>query len=536
MPLGLSPYVTSTCVSQENRSNARMENDRPSPLRISKQINSTTHTRGGNYDQHPVYPAQEFIHPLQKHSANHLNISKRRSLWALSSQLVDHEEPRDIPPRPYSVTPNMALAARFSPMPDEKSERKVPRPAEEAEEMLREASRTYSGASDNSNSWNSFVSGGCSERKMSSTRSTSSVVRHVSSSTDVPSCTISMDSILPHVLSPHISIYTNGHNRYFGQVHVWAAIEVSGILSHAYSADGTGAKLAQPREDEHHLGRGAPCERDCRVASLSRAGISDTLILAQIRINPELIARRVSKAHRRHKSDELMADLESQLGDSQMPYMKVKVTYSHSAFSDYFGHEILVGVAQRCTKLETTAVGALKQHNVGSAWSPPPIYSLESIKSAMQRHWKADVVAKWLQRIKDSERAGIQQSTKHGDNAAEELQEANCRDPMHRPAISMETMCQKMTANRLSESCRHVQSPDYGNERRELKPATNMGSLRSRRSWSRNTSGTTCTSGSLRKKKSFAAGIWRTLTPSINIPKTEGDGSAQGPWNWNAWF
>ncbi|KAM3471239.1 hypothetical protein MY8738_009405 [Beauveria namnaoensis] len=527
MPLGLSPYVTSTSVSQENRSNPRMENDRPSPLRISKQLNSTAHMRGGNYDQHPVYPAQEVMHPLQKHSANHLNISKRRSLWALSSQRVEHEEPRDVPPRPYSVSPNMALTARFSPMPDEKSEGKDPRPAEVAEEMLREASRTYSGASDNSNSWNSFVSGGCSERKMSSTRSTSSVVRHVSSSTDVPSCTISMDSILPHVLSPHISIYTNGHNRYFGQVHVWAAIEVSGILSHAYSADGTGAKPAQPREDEHHLDLFFKhgCLHDLKVEVLPVKGTavlqvfhehafptilyagSKTLILAQIRINPELIARHVSKAHRRHKSDELMADLESQLGDSQMPYMKVKVTYSHSAFSDYFGHEILVGVAQRCTKLETTAVGALKQHNVGSAWSPPPIYSLESIKSAMQRHWKADVVAKWLQRIKDSERAGIQKSTKQGENAAEELQEANCREPMHRPAISMETMCQKMTANRLSESHRHVQSPDYGNERRELKPATNMGSLRSRRSWSRNTSGTTCTSGSLRKKKSFAAGI-----------------------------
>ncbi|KAM3442264.1 hypothetical protein NHJ13734_002463 [Beauveria thailandica] len=322
MPLGLSPYVTSTSVSQDNRSNARTENDRPSPLRISKQPNSTANTRGGNHDQHPVYPAQEFIHPLQKHSANHLNISKRRSLWALSSQLVEHEEPRAVPPRPYSVSPNMALASRFSPMPDEKSEGKDPHPAEEAEEMLREAS-----------------------------------------------------------------------------------------------------------------------------------------------------------------------------------------------------------------------LGALKQHNVGSAWSPPPIYSIESIKSAMQRHWKADVAAIWLQRIKDSERGGIQQSTKQGENPDEELQEANCRDPMHRPAISMEAMCQKMTVNRLSESRRHVQSPYYGNERPELKPpATNMGSVRSRRSWSRNTSGTTCTSGSLRKKKSFAAGIWRTLTPSINIPKNEGDGSAQGPWNWNAWF
>ncbi len=252
MPLGLSPYVTSTFASQDAWPSCRMENDCPSPLIISKQLKSTDQLRDRGHHQIPARPSQETAYPLQKQSANNLNVVKSRSLWALSSKAVQ-DEMQTVPPRPCSVGPNMALTVHSVSRRDEKIEA-GPRTAEEAEDMLREASRTYSGASDLSDSWNSFVSGGYSARKTSGTRSSSSVVRHVSSPTDSPSCTISMDSILPHVLSPHISIYTNSHGRYFGQDHIWAAVEVSGILSHAYSADGTGAKPAQPKEDEHHLG------------------------------------------------------------------------------------------------------------------------------------------------------------------------------------------------------------------------------------------------------------------------------------------
>lgn len=251
MPLGLSPYVTSTFASQDAWPGPRMENDRPSPLRISK-LKSTDQLRDGGHHQRPARLSQEIASPLQNHSANHLNVAKRRSLWALSSKVVKDEELQTVPPRPYSVGPNLLNTQSVS-KPDEKSEA-GPRTAEEAEAMLREASRTYSGASELSDSWNSFVFGGHSARKSSGTGSSSSVIRHVSSPADGSGCTISMDSILPHVLSPHISIYTNSHGRYFGQDHIWAAVEVSGILSHAYSADGTGAKPAQPKEEEHHLG------------------------------------------------------------------------------------------------------------------------------------------------------------------------------------------------------------------------------------------------------------------------------------------
>lgn len=219
-----------------------------------------------------------------------------------------------------------------------------------------------------------------------------------------------------------------------------------------------------------------------------------------------------------------------------MAYMKVRVAYSHSAFSDYFGHEILVGVAQRCTRLDTTAVGALKRHNIRSAWSPPPVYSVDSIKSAMQKHWKADVVVEWLQRIKHSGRGVNAEPPRQGEDANESSQQMMTQVSIQRPAVIMENMCQAMAVNRISELHNYMRPSAFRGEKPGPREEPSMGSVRSKGARSRNTSGTTSTTGSLRKKKSFAAGIWRSLTPSINVSKTDVEGSAQGPWNWNAWF
>lgn len=256
MPLNLSPYVVSDAPGAWP--NRRAENDRPSPLRINKPRHSTPTMSNDSFASRVERSSENApALPLQQQTSNRLNVTKRRSLWALNehtAQPAEEEKQHTFPPRPYSVGPGVALSHTHATHDKENDQTCGPQTAEEAEEMLREASRTYSGSSSNSNSWNSFVSGGCSVRKSSGTRSSSSVVRQVSSSTDGPSGTISMDSILPHVLSPHISIHTDSHGRYFGQDYVWATIEVSGILSHAYSADGTGTRPAQPKEEEHHLG------------------------------------------------------------------------------------------------------------------------------------------------------------------------------------------------------------------------------------------------------------------------------------------
>lgn len=218
-----------------------------------------------------------------------------------------------------------------------------------------------------------------------------------------------------------------------------------------------------------------------------------------------------------------------------MPYMKVRVTYSHSAFSDYFGHEILVGVSQRCTKIETTAVGALKRHNVRSPWSPQPVCSLESIKSVMEKHLKPTTAQEWLQKMSNSMLVN-QDGVQRRNDREPSSRARQSQIPIDRPSISMEDMCQRMASNRVSEPRQYLQSPHYGSEKREPQQDRNLGSMRSRQPGTRNTSSTTSTTGSLRKKKSFAAGIWRSLTPSNNASKADGGEPANGAWNWNAWF
>lgn len=257
MPLGLSPYVTSS--PQDAWLSRRMENDRPSPLRINKQRGSPRSSGEKRYQD----PSSSALHnagpPQQNANAGRLNITKRRSMRALVTQPspnAENEQQLKFPPRPFSIGPTTAMAKASAEFHNDKDNKTSPRTAEEAEEILREASRTYSGASGSSKSWNSSLSRGSSWRKSSAagTESSASVARNVSSSTDGPSRVLTMDSILPHVLSPHVSIHTDSHYRYFGQDYIWAAIEVSGILSHAYSADGCGSNPTQPKEQEHHLG------------------------------------------------------------------------------------------------------------------------------------------------------------------------------------------------------------------------------------------------------------------------------------------
>lgn len=51
-------------------------------------------------------------------------------------------------------------------------------------------------------------------------------------------CTLpSMQSVLPQVLAPHIVVTTDTDLRYDGREYVWAAIEISGKLSHTYPTE-----------------------------------------------------------------------------------------------------------------------------------------------------------------------------------------------------------------------------------------------------------------------------------------------------------
>ncbi|KAL7950310.1 hypothetical protein V8C42DRAFT_310130 [Trichoderma barbatum] len=100
--------------------------------------------------------------------------------------------------------------------------------------------------------------------------------------------------------------------------------------------------------------------------------------------------------HTRQRSDELMEDLQLQLGDSLMAYMRICVSYSHSAFP----FKLASGAAEVSslhTKLSTTAEATIKLHNSLSPWSPHPIPVEGRVLSLIKRHWGSQKASEVMQ-------------------------------------------------------------------------------------------------------------------------------------------
>ena len=171
-------------------------------------------------------------------------------------------------------------------------------------------------------------------------------------------------SSLPQaVLCPCITVTPEVESAESGECFFWVAIEVAGVL---FGADGNVATRADPSAiDVESYGclRGmqvdllpGPAAKVCAVfGDLHTTKVihvhQTQLILAKIRLAP--IVR-----HKKESSADLIADLESQLGDSSVNFMKVRLTYHHSAFSHH----------KTCLVTETSA--AIRRHNPQSAWSP----------------------------------------------------------------------------------------------------------------------------------------------------------------------
>jgi hypothetical protein len=94
------------------------------------------------------------------------------------------------------------------------------------------------------------------------------------------------------------------------------------------------------------------------------------LILVKLRLS------RVTKAdsHIRESStsEELIADLESHLGDVISSYLTVRLTYMHSGFINRDAHVVYSGssLSSHVTKIQTQSSAFIKRLNLQSAWSP----------------------------------------------------------------------------------------------------------------------------------------------------------------------
>uniref|UniRef100_A0A8H7TTL0 Uncharacterized protein n=1 Tax=Bionectria ochroleuca TaxID=29856 RepID=A0A8H7TTL0_BIOOC len=155
-------------------------------------------------------------------------------------------------------------------------------------------------------------------------------------------------------LCPHVVVTAEVNTLQDCQRTIWAAIEVSGRLSTLSSkvaaCDRTG--VVTGTFIEHELDRFFEfgCLYDLSVEVLPAAQTtvvqvlreqtfpttiyagSSILLLAEIRIDTDQkCLQRPVQGHVRQKSEELIEDLEIQLGSSQFNYMHVKVSYAHSS-------------------------------------------------------------------------------------------------------------------------------------------------------------------------------------------------------------
>ncbi|KAI0509339.1 hypothetical protein F5B22DRAFT_361154 [Xylaria bambusicola] len=237
--------------------------------------------------------------------------------------------------------------------------------------------RSYSGSSDGSSN-----RGYIDEASSSSSSSVEPFESRCSTQTDIafpsmlapPEYTDDCHLLVPFILiTPEVITSNNGIST------VWVAIEISCRISLPLTSD----KLA-PQSNTSNL-----LSNPLRVGSVSRFGTiynlqtdviplpqtaivrvikdnqkkslslgSSTLILAKIRTDQR---RRQPDGDIIRKSNELIANIENELGAASIAYVRVRLRYNHSGFHTMNQSAQTHGTTDWQTQLETTVTGIIKR-------------------------------------------------------------------------------------------------------------------------------------------------------------------------------
>ncbi|KAL6896392.1 hypothetical protein GGI43DRAFT_424279 [Trichoderma evansii] len=216
------------------------------------------------------------------------------------------------------------------------------------------------------------------------------------------------------VLSPHINVIPETMSMRAGQQHLWVAIEVCGRLFPAYSEPGNDRVHCPDKDTSLKFGYlydltvdVLPTLQSSIVQTICQQSFpttiivgSSVLLLVQIVLQPRIASPSLRQhKHSRQMSEELMEDLQLQLGDSFMDYMNIQVSYSHSAFPLRCAAAGATEVSTLQTKLVTTAEATIKQHNVLSPWSPHPTPTRDRLLSVIESHWGAQKASEIMKQI-----------------------------------------------------------------------------------------------------------------------------------------
>ncbi|KAL2153238.1 hypothetical protein VTH82DRAFT_4393 [Thermothelomyces myriococcoides] len=135
---------------------------------------------------------------------------------------------------------------------------------------------------------------------------------------------------------------------------------------------------------------------------------SRLLFVAQIRLEPA--GRHGPRTnHVRQKSDDLIEDLEVELGGIITEYLEVRVTYRHSGYPQRHSRLASVptssgpgpdGLSRIQTTIQTTATASIRRHNSASRWSPLPCTARPNrLFEVVASHWGVDKAHAVMQRV-----------------------------------------------------------------------------------------------------------------------------------------
>lgn len=165
-------------------------------------------------------------------------------------------------------------------------------------------------------------------------------------------------------VTPDIRVVDHGNHNF------WVAVEIMATKGHGC--------LCEIKVDIEPAANSAVLEViENFSAPTTLAPGSAILVLVNVELSLANYSR--IRGHIRSNSDDLIEDLEDQLGSAQCEYLTVSLVYQHSAFvpsinkiNDADADEISNGVTRTQTRIRTAYTAAVNRHNAASPWSPPP--------------------------------------------------------------------------------------------------------------------------------------------------------------------
>ncbi|PKK47710.1 hypothetical protein CI102_8586 [Trichoderma harzianum] len=264
------------------------------------------------------------------------------------------------------------------------------------------------------------------------------------------------DSSLPEkpglVLSPYIRVESETMGISKGQQHLWAAVEVSGRLSTASNEPETEPQTTPCLDQDTCLRFGylydltvdilptpkssllqITCQQQFPITMFAGSSVLLLVhVMCQLGIGSSSSLSFAPKQHKhiRQRSDELMEDLELQLGDSLMTYMSIRVSYSHSAFPSRSTSVGAVEMSSFHTKLSTTAEAAITPHNALCPWSPHPRPVKSQLFPLIEHHWGPQKASDAMRQML-AQRSAL--SPDHDRALREGYEQHMAREPLHHP-------------------------------------------------------------------------------------------------------